>query len=301
METVLNEVLNTVLNIKAKRLILDSFSAIRDILGSEQDIRAFIHNVFLKLLKNQEVTVLITLEKLGKIYEPTVEEYVADIVMDIDQKFKETYIRELTIRKFRGKTLRRKRYCFTIHDGFKIIKPITKPIREPVLHEVLEDTKNQYFSTGISGLDRVIGGGFEAGSVNLVVYSGRIPVSPLTLITPIIYQFTLRNRGVRLIAPLGYTAQQVREVLLETLSMEAIDRFCRIVDYGGSGNHTKHIPHIEITGCIDEDFKLTYKTLLELEREAEKPILSIDFIDVLEKLYDVKTLPQYLLRHYSIY
>jgi len=295
LETVFNEIVSTVLNMGAKRLILDSFSAVRDVLGGDQDVRAFVHNILLKLLKNQGITTLITLERLGRIYEPTVEEYVADIVIDIDQKFEEIYMRELTIKKFRGKVLKRKRYCFTIHNGFKVIKPVPKPIREPVLHKVLEDGGDSCFSTGISDLDRIIGGGFEAGSVNLIMYSEEIPIAPLTLITPIIYQFVLNNRGVRIVSPPGYTAQQVKDTISEALSMEKIDKYCRILDYsGGETEHTKQIPHVELSKYFSKNAKTLHQVMLELGEKTCKPILAVDFIDVFEELYGVKSTLQYL-------
>ena len=227
-EGVLRSLLSSVEELKASRLILDSFTAIRELFANEQEVRSFLHNVFLKTLKREGVTTMISLEVLSPHEQPLMEEYVADVIMELRQSFTDegVFLRELIVRKFRGAYLRNKRLCFTLHSGFQLFARAREVIDEPLSHEVVEEVEGR-FSTGIKGLDEVLGGGVEQGRALLMVYDDWLPANPLCVVTPSIFQSVFKGRRVLIVPSIG--ARRLKQVLRTSLTEEQINRSLKAV------------------------------------------------------------------------
>ncbi len=273
LETLLKTLLSRVGELNASRLILDSFTAIRHLFAEEAEVRAFLHNVFLKALKRQGVTTLMTLEVLGRQRLPVVEEYVADVILRLRQAYTDegAFVRELRIKKFRGTYLKHTRFCFTLHGGFKLFTKAKEVIDEPLAHEAIDEALKDRISTGIKSLDELLGGGLELGTSTLIVYDDWLPVNPLCAVTPAIFQSVMKGRRVMLMPAVG--AQKLSQVLLTSLNEDLLKQGVRALIPAKEEVKNSWITPLKLK--LDRDFELMTNLYFELKRETTGPILMV--------------------------
>ncbi len=262
-ESLLRAVLGAVEELRASRLILDSFTAIRELFANEQEVRSFLHNVFLKTLKREEVTTMISLEVLGPYEQPLIEEYVADVIIELRQSFTDegVFLRELVVRKFRGTYLRNKRHCFTLHGGFQLFTRAKEVVDEPLTHEVVEEVEGR-FSTGIKGLDEVLGGGLEQGKALLMVYDDWLPVNPLCVVTPAIFQSVFKGRRVLVLPSIG--VRRLKQILTTSLTEKQIVDSLRALLPLREGVKESWVAPLKLK--LEEDFASIMDSYLKLRR-----------------------------------
>ncbi len=119
---ILDSVLAEVGNLKAKRLVIDSFSAMAQAFKEPIEARVVIHTILGKIVRQVGCTTLLVVEKqsgqnrigLG------LEEFVADNVMILRRRtLNDRLVRELEIMKMRGTRLIQPILLFTLNGGFK--------------------------------------------------------------------------------------------------------------------------------------------------------------------------------------
>lgn len=152
------------LRLGAKRLVLDSISALKTAF-SKRDIRAYLHNALLKVLKALRLTALLIVDMPygARIIGYGVEEFIFDGVITLEVELQRGLPkRRLVIRKLRGKPLPTSHYDVILgHGGLKLIPPLTS-----VLKGTLRDETAKF---GISELDGMLGGGLRRGSATILV------------------------------------------------------------------------------------------------------------------------------------
>lgn len=151
----------------AKRIVIDSLSAILQILGIEES------RVFLHVLGKFMMTVGTTTVAIGEIpYGESktgfgIEEFVADgmiILRHVRTVNSEKKILEIV--KMRGVPLGRSTFEYLISKRYGGIGLIVLPAKAPI-----ELAPTEKLTTGIKGLDKMVTGGFYRGSVTLIVYN----------------------------------------------------------------------------------------------------------------------------------
>ncbi len=165
LEVLTTNILRSIKETGAKRLVIDSISVLEPLFTNDADARAFLHNVLLRSLKRMGVTSIIIsdlpygVEVIGR----GLEEFVFDGVITLEQELKLGLPRRmLVIRKLRGKAIPTSHYDFVIgQGGIELILPLI-----PMLRGVIED---RFLSTGVKELDEMLGGGLRAGSSTLIV------------------------------------------------------------------------------------------------------------------------------------
>ena len=150
-------------SIHAKRVVLDTIENLFGALENQAVLRAELRRLF-RWLKEKDVTAIVTAERgAGTLTRSGIEEYVSDCVLLLDHRVTEQVsTRRLRVVKYRGTAHGTNEYPFLIDErGFSVL-PITA---RPLDHAVSDER----ISTGISGLDAMLGGrGVYRGSSVLV-------------------------------------------------------------------------------------------------------------------------------------
>ncbi len=150
-------------SVGAKRVVLDTLEVLFAGLGDTQILRAEIRRLF-AWLKEREVTAIITAEQGdGALTRYGIEEYVSDCVMLLDNRVREQITtRRLRVVKYRGSAHGTNEYPFLIDAQGLSVLPVTSA-------GLAHSASNEVISTGISGLNQMLGvGGFYAGTSILV-------------------------------------------------------------------------------------------------------------------------------------
>src|SRR5260370_9852754 len=117
-----------------------------------------------------------------------IEEFVADGVMKFTQKeIDGRVIRNLLILKLRGTKIGRREHMFTLDGGCRMLSPFdSSHTNNGHSYPVIKSTAS-HSSTGIKGLDTILGGGLKRGS-HILLEVGEDVSSPslMSFLTPII-------------------------------------------------------------------------------------------------------------------
>jgi len=163
---IVTEMLEASNSLKAKRLVIDSITPMI-CLESPIEVRSMLHNALMNLVATKGITAILIADlpfgetKVGY----GVEEFIVDAVILLRLKYGERGAprRFMEIVKMRGVPLNNLVYEYSIipGEGFKLHPPIN-------LKEVKIDASNR-LSTGIEGLDNILGGGLVRGLSTLVL------------------------------------------------------------------------------------------------------------------------------------
>ena len=187
-EKYLQSLLNRIEEEKAKRLVIDSFSALSQSLNSPIAIRQVLHTVFEKIVKRMGVTTLMVSEipfgtnRLGV----GIEEFVADGIIVLEARFDSTrgrYNRSLRIEKMRGTEIKETEFAYSL-------KPNGIALFRKEIMDYPNKTSIERISVGCTGLDKMLGGGYFKGTMNLI--------SGATGSGKTIFSMQFVNRGVEL-------------------------------------------------------------------------------------------------------
>jgi circadian clock protein KaiC len=164
VESIVARILAEVDSLGAKRLVIDSFSALVQAFSERIDARIMLHTVLGKIVHLNEVTTLLISERpFGTEYSGEgMEEFVADGVVALNSVTKKGWLnRTLQVLKVRGTRINSEEHSYGI-DGHGVrthplpgIKPVKRIYSEKV-------------RTGIEALDKMFSDGVYKGSATLV-------------------------------------------------------------------------------------------------------------------------------------
>ncbi len=154
---------NAIDSVGAKRVVLDSIEALFTGFTNESTLRAELRRLF-RWLKDKGVTTVITAERgVTTLTRQGLEEYLSDCVILLEHQVNSLIAtRRLRVIKYRGTSHGSDEYPFLISaEGISVL-PITSVGLD-------YDVSKEYLSSGIDGLDRVLGDkGFYRGSSVLI-------------------------------------------------------------------------------------------------------------------------------------
>lgn len=162
MEKLLETIRNVVKKTKAKRLVLDSVTALCYILHREDMIRQFIFRLGNILSELGCMSFLVSEVPTGEYSIFGVEEFICDGIIKLEQQSQgDNIIRLLKIAKMRGVLYNPRLHKFRItRDGVFILRQV-KP-------ELDFQSFKTLVTSGIKGLDKMLEGGYFKGSSTLV-------------------------------------------------------------------------------------------------------------------------------------
>ena len=194
--TAMNHVLEVVSSINAKRLVIDSYTALNQMFKRHAEARVFLHTLVSKIVKKLGCTmILIKEEQTSEKKEYEFQEFVADVVIHLKtNRLEGKLLRELTIVKLRGAEVKFPDACFTLHGGFRIFPPFRGKLT-PVKYKPPEDPPGKY-TTGLPDLDREIGG-YPKGSTILIEIDPKLtPMEYGLVVAPVLASFILKGRSL---------------------------------------------------------------------------------------------------------
>jgi len=282
---VLNLIVDEVYSLQAKRLVIDSFSALAQAFERPIDIRSILHSVLSKIVRKTGCTTLIVLEiphgesKIGY----GIEEFIADMVLLFKMKeFEGVTLRELSILKNRWSEITYPTYVFTLRNGFQVFLPSSiKRIREPLRKYRVIPHKKGVFSTGIRDLDQLLDGSLRRGSYNLLEIEKDVAFPLERLIRPTVCNFLNQKYGVVILPPQGISASTVKKALSPFISQEGLENLV-ITDYKGM----EEAGIIVLDGkSIEGDMEKIWDVISDLRKKTGKPVLSMVGFDTMEYTY----------------
>ncbi|MEM2988788.1 MAG: ATPase domain-containing protein [Candidatus Bathyarchaeia archaeon] len=288
---ILERILDEVERMGAKRLAIDSFSAMAQALRDRMEVRMVAQTVLGRIVRRMGCTTIMVEEvpigesKIGF----GVEEFVADGIMrlragEVDGRL----LRDLELVKLRSTELIERRLAFTLKGGFRVFasfKP--KPIEERRRFEPIPDPPGR-FSTGSRDLDLALRGGVPRGSIALLEIAERISTLEYhLLIGPMAPEFASQGRGVVVVPSIGIDAEILRGVgRAYGATEDEFNRLIRIV-YLGIPEPEEASPSIVAFKGRDweEDLKGVVKVADELRAKTGQPNLWIVGLDTLVDCY----------------
>jgi circadian clock protein KaiC len=157
---IINEIEKNIEKIKPDRIVIDPINVLTGWM-KDNEKREFYYDLFTKI-KGWNSLVLITSELLeDDIWKDEVS-YVTDgIIYLSNEKVKDKRIRNLEVLKVRGQAYQAGKHSYKINEDGLTIYPILQSVEiQPPLKERT--------TTGISGLDKMVEGGFIKGSSTLI-------------------------------------------------------------------------------------------------------------------------------------
>jgi len=286
ISSILKMILEEIERINAKRLVIDSFSALAQAFMKPHDVRILIHTVLGRIVRQMGCTTIMIVEVpfgeegmgIG------IEEFVADGVMLLRaRRLEERLFRDISIRKMRGMEVTEDEIGFTIKDGFKAFTSFeTKPIEKRKKFKPLPDPPGK-FSTGSQELDGLLDGGYPRGSTVLLEIGRNVPILQYRLILlPTPWNFLSRGAGVFVIPSSGVGYNMIWKCSAESgLPKEMLNRYLRICIFRPLA--AKKEPYVfEVQGKnVDEDYQKCLDVVTEMQEETRQPLLSIIGVDKL--------------------
>lgn len=195
----------------AKRLVIDSFTALSNAFTETIDARVTLHILSKILAQTYCTTLLITEMPTGSNRIGLgVEEFVADGIIALRREtLNGGVFRELEIIKMRGTLIERPLHAFTLHRGFRVL-PIfrNKPIGHPKRYRPNPDHDGHYH-TGSPGLDEITGGYRKGDTVFFELGENIPPVVPALIVGPLRASFITSQRGVLFLPPSGESVNRI--------------------------------------------------------------------------------------------
>jgi circadian clock protein KaiC len=164
-EGLLGEVADRVEREEPNVVAIDSFKAIHDLLDEATKVRAFVYDLAVQLA-SWDVTSLLVGEYTREEITDKPEFAIADgIVQLTNERVDVTVVRQLEVLKLRGADYTPGRHFFEIGGGGLTVYP---RVQVPELTATASATVMERVSTGIDGLDELLGGGLPRASSTVV-------------------------------------------------------------------------------------------------------------------------------------
>ena len=271
-------------------IIIDSIEGITNKYSLEDD--EFVTCIQKDLVEGSNVDVVFVLED----DEARMLEYLVDGVVKMTYKSRDgRRTRKILLEKLRGTQILQPSYLITLNEGrfnsfdrFKMNEVDIRP------WEALPDVDGQY-STGIADLDVLVGGGYDAGSYNVIEVDENVSNEEYhSVVVPILLNFMSQDRGIFAVLTGGDHAESMKKDLVKFISEEQFDNHIRIADYF---TPTSTAPYIMALGTRNADEALrTWKSNQEFLRgSGNKPIMDFTGFDTLEYLRGGEVAIQHLL------
>ncbi len=232
--TVLELILAEVQKLKAKRLVIDSYTAMAQAFKEKKDSRIIIHTVLGKLVRRMGCTPILISEaprgqeQIGM----GIEEFVADgVILLKTMELDERPLREMEILKMRGTRLTQNKILYSLDGGFNAFQSLQpKPVEKPKRFQPIKDSPDM-FSSGLPQLDEILKGGYPKGSIVLFEVGATVPTDGYTLlVNPCCWNVVTQGNPVVVIPSVGVGAASIAEQMMTQglVSEDEVNRLLRI-------------------------------------------------------------------------
>jgi KaiC/GvpD/RAD55 family RecA-like ATPase len=295
---VLELIIGKVVELGAKRLVIDSFSAMAQAFKEPHDARIVLHTILSRVARSMGCTTLLIVEvphgrsEIGL----GIEEFVADGIIVLRRRLLEgNPLRELEILKIRGSPTPRAHAVFTLKGGLRVFSGFkARPVEKPSRFKPTPDMKDR-FSTGSPDLDEVLGGYPKGSTILFEVGEGVLAEHYLLVLLPTIWNFMAHGRSVLITPSIGVEYSLIKERSEGSgFTSEEIDRLLRM--YTRYRSDIRPGPGVVTFKGEDifEDFEKRLKLVQELMDRTGQPVLDVNGVDALVDAYGVSGALSYL-------
>jgi len=233
--SILELILDNVFRMGAKRLVIDSFSAISQAFGEKLDARMVLHLILGRLVRQAGCTVLLIIEiPIGSTQIGLgIEEFVADGVLFLRRKELEgRLIREVEILKLRGTEVKQHKYLFSLKNGFQVFPPFVPRVpKQPKIWKPIPD-HGDMISTGSQDVDNLLGGGFPLGSYTLLEAGEGVPYRGYAaILISFACNFVGHHRGMVIIPSSGLDAESIKKLLSPYMGEDRFEKSVRVTRF----------------------------------------------------------------------
>nr|MDO8133396.1 gas vesicle protein GvpD [Candidatus Njordarchaeum guaymaensis] len=282
--TVLQTILDKVERTGAKRLVMDSYSALSLAFDRKLDARVIIQTILGKVVRHLGCTTILVVEiPFGENHVGTgVEEFIADGVIKLGADVLDgRLLRTLEVVKLRGTRLAERKLLFTLEGGIKVLPPFRVfPVDKPQRFRPIPDPPGR-FSTGSEQLDRILGGGYPIFSTVLFeVESGVTTVQSQLVLAQTVRNFMAKGRTGIMIPSSGVDYKVLKPQALRVgFTEEEVNRQLRICILRSS--ETAKEPYL--VALDGENIEQDNQRISELEddrmKETKQPLVSATAYD----------------------
>jgi KaiC/GvpD/RAD55 family RecA-like ATPase len=293
VSTILAQAIEEIQKTRAKRLVIDSFTAIATALHEAAESSMALHEIFSKITRTMGcTTILITEgpEARGSIGFG-LSEFLADGILilkraEVDGRL----LRLLNILKTKGHRIVTPRMLFTLENGFEVHPPLREPKAAPGGSEwkTIPDSDGKY-STGNRDLDNILDGGYDRGSYVLLDMGENVPDPLRHLLTNrLMLNFISQSRGVTVVPRPDSNARKIKDALAKYISEDKIQKFLRVFEKSPyTTEETIAIPYEGVNAEVDYEYYVDAWKQLKEQTEG-RPILRIVAEETDEYTYGAK-------------
>jgi len=289
--TAVNTILEQVKSIGARRLVIDSFTALKQQFKDRAEARTFLQTLFSKVVEELKCTTILIKEG-DPLTEPLdFEEYVADAVLHLKKDyFDRRPLRRLEVLKLRGAEIIFPWLLCTVHEGFRVIscREVSK-LREPAQYVTPEEwppsDPPRAYTTGIPDLDHEIGG-YPQGSTILFEIDPKLTFREYVMITaPAAASFLLKGRHCLIILSGGVSPDNMKGVsgyygVSEQIFLE---RFHIFYEKGAPIRREQNIIEVDVRN-VEEAGKQLIEFGVKLVEDTGNPVLMSVGVDRVSRI-----------------
>ena len=275
--------------IGAKRLVIDSFTAMANAFSTVIEARVMLHLLSRIVRQTGCTTLLVTeiptgLETIGM----GIEEFVVDGIIILRKQLRDGYtIRKLEIAKMRGTRIDETRLIFTLHEGFKVLTPLRfEPIEKPRRFTPISNPPD-LFSTGNIQLDEILGG-FRRGDTILVELGEDIsPIVPFLMFGTLEANFITSRMGVLIGSSGGMNVDRIINFAERYgITREERERLMRILVRGTEEMRAPCTIDVTLED-VGDSFRIWNEEKQALMKASGKPVLKMLFIDIINEYFSL--------------
>ena len=225
-------------------------------------------------------------------------DYMVDGIVVLGKSKRERLIRYLQLVKIRGIEIENPTPIFTLINGeFRTLHFQVRSFYDYVVNlesrafNYIKSGEN-FISTGIKYLDKILDGGYWNGTLNLVEIRKEVGDRYDYLYLPTIINHILNEKSVFIVPPAGIPAEAFKSMLTKlvpSISMEKFNKLVKIVRF------TKKVVYDEGGTCdpcilnlmgesIVDDYEKIKLTVSEIRNEG-KPALIVLGLDTMQQIY----------------
>ena len=286
LDAILRTILEQVQKMGAKRLVIDSYSAMAQSFEREE-VRTVLHAVLGKTVRAAGCTTVVISEvpRGEDNFGVGVEEFVSDgVILLENREFDGRTIRQIQILKMRGTRLDQTKSIFSLERGFTVFLParIKQTVNRKGFTEIPDEADR--YSTGMRQLDEILTGGYEKGSTVLLEMGENVTSLECNMFTlPTIGNFLMHGKPVVDIPSIGVGLALSQALVMQGAPPEEIAKLLRLYV---PKEHIGNLPKSPLIAPFDGDdlagsLEKFASMIADLKENFSQASLYIEGIDTL--------------------
>jgi len=235
VSSLLEMIVSEVSRFKAKRLVIDSFSALAQSFGKPIDARIVLQTVLGKIVRQLGCTTFLILEmpvgeeRIGW----GVEEFVADGIIQLRRgEVDGRLFRSFCLLKMRGMEIANPTHIFTLSGGFRVFRQNSMIVPEKIQPWKPIPEAEGCISTGNKDLDDILAGRIRPGCVLTLEVATDVPFAAFSSVAASLQaNFCAHGRGMFVIPSMQATSEVVESIIMPLVGEEQFYKRCRAGEF----------------------------------------------------------------------